>query len=338
MGADLSAWEDVAVRLGTLRGLDACASEKGTFSVLALDHRNNLRRALAPDDPGSVSYERLVGIKRSIVRAIAPVADGVLLDPDLGAGPVIYDGSLPSGCGLMIAVEETGYEGPSTERTSRLIPGWGVSQVKRIGGDAVKLLLYYHPDAANAEAQERLLIDVAEWCADADIPLFLETLGYSIDPDVPALTDEARRDVVVRTAHRLTALGGDVLKCEFPYDASVTDRVRWAEACAELEEASAIPWVILSAGVDDKTFEAQTETACAAGASGVLVGRSVWKEGAHMAGAERDRWLETVGVERMQRLVDIVESEAVPWRKRSPLVDQPEPEQGWYASYPGSPG
>jgi tagatose-1,6-bisphosphate aldolase len=326
------------VRLGTLRGLDVCASDKGTFSVLALDHRNNLRRALAPDDPGSVSYERLVDIKRSIVRAVAPVADGILLDPDLGAGPVVHDGSLPSGCGLMIAVEETGYEGPSTERTSRLMQGWGVSQIKRMGGDAVKLLLYYHPDAPNVEEQERLLMAVAEACADADIPLFLETLGYSLDPDVPKLTGEARRDVVVRTAHRLTALGGDVLKCEFPYDASVTDRTRWAEACAELDEASATPWVILSAGVDDQTFEAQTEAACKAGASGVLVGRSVWKEGAHMEGAERDRWLETVAVERMRRLVDIVEAEAVPWRARSPLTEQPAPEQGWYAAYPGSPG
>ena len=82
------------MRLGTLRGLDACASDKGTFSVLALDHRNNLRRALAPDDPGSISYERLVAIKRSIVRAVAPVADGILLDPELGAGPLVHDGSL----------------------------------------------------------------------------------------------------------------------------------------------------------------------------------------------------------------------------------------------------
>ena len=326
------------MRLGTLRGLDACASDKGTFSVLALDHRNNLRRALAPDDPGSVSYERLVDIKRSIVRAIAPVADGILLDPDLGAGPVIYDGSLPSGCGLLVALEETGYEGPSTERTSRLLTGWGIGQIKRVGADAVKLLLYYHPDAPNAEDQERLLIEVAEWCMDADIPLFLETLGYSLDPDVAKLTGEARRDVVVRTARRLTALGGDILKSEFPYDAGVSDRTRWAEACAELEEASAIPWAILSAGVDDATFETQTQVACAAGASGVLVGRSVWKEAVHLEDAERQRWLESVGVERMQRLVDIVEAEATPWRERSPLMEQPAPQEGWYTSYPGQIG
>ena len=326
------------MRLGTLRGLDACASAKGTFSVLALDHRNNLRRALAPDDPGSVSYERLVAIKRSIVRAVAPVADGILLDPELGAGPAVHDGSLPSGCGLMVAVEESGYDGPSTERTSRLMRGWSVSQIKRMGADAVKLLIYYHPDAANAETQERLLIEVAEQCADLDIPLFLETLTYAIDPDVDKLADDARRDAVIRSARRLTALGGDVYKCEFPYDAGVTDRSRWAEACAELEEASAIPWVILSAGVDDATFEAQALVACQAGASGVLVGRSVWKEGAHMDAPERDAWLIDVGAARMQRLVDIVEAEAVPWRERSPLSKEAEPTEGWSAGYKGYPG
>jgi len=326
------------VRLGTLRGLDACASDKGTFSVLALDHRNNLRRMLGPDDPGAVTYEQMVDVKRSIVRAVAGTASGILLDPNLGAGPAVADGSLPSGCGLLVAVEETGYEGPSTARQSRILAGWSVSQIKRLGGDAVKLLLYYHPDAANAEDQERLLIEVAECCADVDLPLFLETLGFPIDEGEAKLTDEARRDVVVRTARRLTALGGDVLKCEFPYDASVTDRTRWKEACAELEEASAIPWAILSAGVDDATFEAQTEVACAAGASGVLVGRSVWKEGATMTGTERDAWLESEGVARMQRLVDIVDSEARPWRERSPLVDQPELGEGWYVGYPGHPG
>ena len=323
------------MRFGTLRGLDACASSGGTFSVLALDHRNNLRRMLGPDDPESVSYEQMVEVKRAIVRAVTGTASGVLLDPEVGAAQVIADGSLASGAGLIVAVEATGYEGPATARESRLLVGWSVGQAKRLGTDAVKLLLYYHPDAANAEDQERLLVEVAEACVDHDIPLFLETLGYAIDDADAKLTDEVRRDVVVRTARRLTALGGDVLKCEFPYDASVTDRVRWEKACEELEEASAIPWVILSAGVDDATFEAQTEVACKAGASGVLVGRSVWKEGATMSGPERDAWLASEAVTRMQRLVDIVDREARPWRERSPLTHQPQPGQGWYLDYPG---
>ena len=325
----------MTLRIGTVRGLDACASDTGRLSVLALDHRNNLRRMLGPDDPSAVPYEELVEVKRAVVRAIMRTASGILLDPELGAAQAITDGSLPSGAGLIVAVEASGYTGPSTARVSRLLPDWGVLQAKRMGADAIKLLLYYHPDAANASQQEQLLIEVAEACADVDLPLFLETLGYSIDESAPKLTGGARRDVVVRTARRLTALGGDILKCEFPYDPSVSERDRWLEACQELDEASAIPWVILSAGVDDATFEAQTEVACQAGASGVLVGRSVWGDGVLLPAAERDAWLATQGVARMQRLVDIVERDGRPWRERSPLATQAEPGEGWYRDYPG---
>lgn len=325
----------MTLRIGTVRGLDACASDTGRLSVLALDHRNNLRRMLGPDDPSTVTFEALVEAKRAVVRAIMHTASGILLDPELGAAQAITDGSLPSGAGLIVAVEASGYTGLSTARVSRLLPDWGVAQAKRMGADAIKLLLYYHPDAANASQQEQLLIEVAEACADVDLPLFLETLGYSVDESAPQLTGQARRDVVVRTARRLTALGGDILKCEFPYDPSVSERDRWLEACQELDEASAIPWVILSAGVDDATFEAQTAVACQAGASGVLVGRSVWGDGVLLPAAERDAWLATEGVARMQRLVDIVEREGRPWRERSPLATQAEPGEGWYRDYPG---
>jgi len=321
------------MRIATLRGLDACASDAGTFSVLALDHRNNLRRMLGNGDPDAVSYQQMVDTKRAIVRAISGTASGVLLDPEVGAAQAIADGSLPSSAGLIVAVEASGYLGPSEARVSRVLSGWSVAQIKRLGADAVKMLLYYHPDAANAEDQERLLIRIAEDCLDADIPLFLEPLGFSIDGSVPKLVGDERRDVVVRTARRLTALGGDVLKSEFPYDASVSDHALWQEACAELEEASSIPWVILSAGVDDATFEAQTEIACKAGASGVLVGRSVWGDGATLPDIERDEWLASEGVARMQRLVDLVDRYGTAWRKRSPLNDQPEPGEDWYLDY-----
>jgi len=325
----------MSLRIGTLRGLDSCASETGRLSVLALDHRNNLRQLLKPDDPDSVSYEELVEVKRAVVRAVAANASGVLLDPELGAAQVIADGSMPGGAGLIVAIESSGYTGPRTSRASHLLPAWGVAQAKRMGADAVKLLLYYHPEADTASAQEQLLMQVAEECLDADIALFLEILTYSVSESSPALVGDARRDVVVRSARRLTAIGGDILKCEFPYDPSVTDRDRWSEACRELDEASAIPWVILSAGVDDATFEAQTEVACRAGASGVLVGRSVWGDGVVLRPAQRDAWLSGEGVARMQRLVDIVEREGRPWREHSPLRTQEEPAEGWYQGYPG---
>lgn len=324
----------VARVIGRIRGLQACASARGTFAVLALDHRRNLRKELLPDDPAAVTYTQMVDFKRAVVRALGPVATGVLLDPEVGAAQCVVDGSLPSGTGLLVAVEATGYVGPSTARVTRVLEGWSVAKAKRMGASAVKLLVYYHPDARNATDQERLVADVASAAAAEDIPLFLEPLSFSIDPGEPRLTGEDRRRVICETARRLTAIGADVLKAEFPYDPTVQDEERWRDACAELDEASRVPWVLLSGGVDDATFERQVETACRAGASGVLVGRSVWAEAARMAPRERDAFLATAGLERLRRLAALVDAVGRPWQERAaPITESPWPDEGWYREY-----
>ncbi len=318
--------------LGTRRGLDASSSARGTFTVLALDHRQNLRKELRPSDPSSVTVAEMIEFKRAVVRALAAVGTGILLDPEIGVGPAIADGSLPGRAGLIVAVEATGYEGPPGARVSRVLRGWSVDAVKRLGASAAKLLVYYHPQAPNAAQQERLVADVAEACRAADLALFLEPLSFGLDGS--RLTGEARRSVVVETARRLTALGADVLKAEFPYDPGVTDEARWGDACEELDAASPVPWVLLSGGVDDTKFERQVAVACRAGASGVLVGRSVWAEAATMPAASRDTFLATTGRRRLERLASLVDELGAPWRPRWMAARVPDdPAEGWYAEY-----
>jgi tagatose-1,6-bisphosphate aldolase len=319
--------------LGTRRGLEACASPRGTFAVLALDHRQNLRRELHPEAPETATYDEMVAFKRAVIRALAPHATGSLLDPEIGAAQCIADGSLPGRAGLLVAIEATGYQGLATARVSRVLPGWSVEQAKRVGASAAKLLVYYHPDATNATDQERLVADVARDCRAADFPLFVEPLGF--DPiGGGKLAGDARRHCVIETARRLTVLGGDVLKAEFPYDAGVTDTAAWADACAELDSVSRVPWVLLSGGVDDATFERQVAAACAAGASGVLVGRSVWAPSATMPPAERDAWLVSEGRRRLERLVRLVDEAGTPWHARpNPVTVAPTPGDGWYRAY-----
>jgi tagatose-1,6-bisphosphate aldolase len=319
--------------LGTRRGLEACASARGTFTVLALDHRQNLRRELHPEDPGATTHEEMVAFKRAVVRALAPAATGTLLDPEIGAAQCIADGSLPATAGLIVAIEATGYEGPPAARVSRVLPGWSVEQAKRLGASAAKLLVYYHPGAANASDQERLVASVADACRAADLPLFVEPLGF--DPvGGGRLAGEDRRRCVVETARRLMALGGDVLKAEFPYDPEVMDEAAWADGCAEVDAASPVPWVLLSGGVNDATFERQVAVACRAGASGVLVGRSVWAPAATLPPVERDGWLRSEGRSRLERLVDLVDAEGVPWRERpGTLSTAADPGEGWFREY-----
>lgn len=318
--------------LGTRRGLDATSSPGGTFTVLALDHRQNLRRELHPEDPSVTTIDEMIDFKRTVVRALSSIATGTLLDPEIGAAQGIADGSLAGRDGLIVALEATGYEGPAGARVSRLLPGWDVAKAKRIGASAAKLLVYYHPDSPNAADQERLVEAVGLDCRAHDLALFVEPLSFGLDGE--ALVGEARRRVVVETARRLTALGGDVLKAEFPYDRSVDDRSRWADACAELDGASMLPWVLLSGGVDDATFEAQVEVACGAGASGVLVGRSVWATAAGLRPDARTAWLQGEGSSRLSRLVALVERAGHPWRARWTAATRPDdPEPGWYARY-----
>src|SRR3989304_970162 len=99
-------------RPGTLRGLRQCASPRGTFTVLALDHRQTLRRERRLADPASVPLEERVEFKRAVVRALAGAATGVLLDPEIGAAQCIADGCVPAAAGPIVAGGGRGHRGP----------------------------------------------------------------------------------------------------------------------------------------------------------------------------------------------------------------------------------
>ncbi len=319
--------------LGKWRGLQQCATPHGAIAVMALDHRGNLRQILNPADPQSVPPEDLVTFKQQVVSALAPVSSAVLLDPQFGAAQCLASGALPGQVGLLVAVEASGYTGDPAARQSRILPGWSVAKAKRLGASAIKLLVYYHPDAPTAEEIESLVRQTALDCAAADMPFFLETLSYSPDPATKKLPPAERRRVVIETARRLTPLGADVLKTEFPVDiAAQPDEDAWAEACAELSAVSVVPWVLLSASVDFATYLRQVTVACRAGASGVAVGRAVWQEAPGLAGAERLAFLSGLARERMARLTELCDALARPWTS---FYAAPSARSDWYAAYPG---
>jgi len=88
-----------SLTFGKLRGLEKCATSVGTIAVLALDHRNNLRRALNPTHPELVSNNNLSSFKIEVTKVLAPHASAVLLDPEVGAFQVVASGSLPGWVG-----------------------------------------------------------------------------------------------------------------------------------------------------------------------------------------------------------------------------------------------
>ncbi len=294
--------------IGKLRGLQQISSQRGTFTALALDHRQNLRKA----NPAFVDDAELSRFKVEVTSALAKRATAVLLDPEVSAAQAIAQRAIPNNVGLVVAVESTGYTGGVTARRAQIIPGWSVEKAKRMGASAVKLLVYYHPDSSTASEIEDFTARVAEDCRKHDLVLMLEPLSYSLDENKKLVSEEKRR-VVVETARRLTPLQVDILKAEFPLDAADMDESRWAEACREISSASVTPWILLSAAVEYETFLRQVTVACEAGASGIAVGRAVWKEAVTMAGDERREFLRTTARSRISRLTSLCHALAKPY-------------------------
>ncbi len=143
--------------IGKIRLLQHCSTHRGALAVLALDHRGNLRQLLNPKEPESVSESDLVSFKQMVVKTLAPASSAMLLDPQFSAAQNIASGDLPGRTGLVVALEATGYAGESTSRTSRIQPGWSVEKARRMGANAIKLLVYYHPDAEQAAEMEALV-------------------------------------------------------------------------------------------------------------------------------------------------------------------------------------
>ncbi len=312
------------ISLGKLRGLQQTSSARGTFTALALDHRQNLRKA----NPALTSDEELSRFKLDVTSALASRATAILLDPEVSAAQAIAARCIPNNVGLVVAVESTGYTGDATARQAQIIPGWSVEKAKRMGASAIKLLVYYHPDSPTAPEIESFTKNIANECDKQDLVLMLEPLSYSLNEN-KKLSSEEKRYVVVESAKRLTPLGADILKAEFPLDAAESDQKLWKDACEEISTASPIPWILLSAAVDYEIFLQQVGVACKAGASGIAVGRAVWKEAVLLNSDERIKFLRTTARQRISRLTSLCHALAKPYTDFY-TTDAPF---DWYKSY-----
>lgn len=292
----------VQLSAGKWQRLRSLTDEAGRFKMLAIDQRDSLKRALAKSTGKEPQYEDLAWAKEIITKVLAPYATAVLTDPVYGYPYSIQH--LPPRVGLLLAYEETGYEkcgASGKERKSHLIEGWSVEKAQRAGADAIKLLIYYHPDASTEvrHHQQELVQRVGEECERADMPFLLELVSYALEEEGTDTPEFAKKkpSLVVRSASEFSKpqYKVDILKLEFPADLKFTQEFSHGAFdgkerqavytlkdvrgfCQELNEASGVPWVILSAGVDIEEFLIQVELAVEAGASGFLCGRAIWKD------------------------------------------------------------
>jgi len=328
------------ISIGKLRGLQQLADPKGMMTMCAIDHRGALKRALNEKNPDAVSYQDMVDFKLDLCQAVAPFASAILLDPEYGAGQAIAAGLLPASKGLLVSMEKTGYSGDSTARITELLPGWSVGKAKRMGASAVKLLIYFRPDLKDVTSKQlELVAKLADQCLKEDIAFLVEPVSYPIEKGEVSSKKfaEVKPGLVIETARQITALPIDVLKAEFPADIKFEqNEKKLLGLCQELNEASRLPWVLLSAGVDFDSFEKQVKIACKSGASGFLAGRALWQEGAQIRSREeRMNFFQNTAAPRLKELAEIADTYGKPWYSRLGAENGKfaTVAEGWYRSY-----
>ena len=283
---------------GKQKGLEAVSNQQGVIGAAAMDQRGSLKSAIAKEkgvDKKAVTDQMMAEFKEAVTRVLTPHATAILLDPEYGLSAAKVRSR---NAGLLLAYEKSGYDNNQPGRLPDLLDHYSVRRIVAAGADCVKILLYYTPfdPAAINETKHAWVERIGAECIALDVPFFLEFVGYEEGADEKS-ADFARKkpEIVARSMEEFSKpqYAVDVLKVEVPVNMAYVKGARASkgesvysrdEAKEHFRRAAAMakkPFIYLSAGVSNDTFNESLELAAEAGTnfSGVLCGRATWKDG-----------------------------------------------------------
>ena len=277
---------------GKYRGMRRLADPLGRYKMTAVDQRPPIKN-LIRERRGTeqAPWEDVAGFKELLIRELQGESTAMLLDPHYAypRGVTMLDARL----GMILTLEDSLFVERPGGRLSAEIDDWSVEKIKRAGGDAVKVLTWYRPDAdpAICRAQQDFTARVGEACRRYDLPYVFELLVYPLASDREQTREYVEMktkqpELVLESVHTFadSRFGVDLFKLESPIPAAdlPDPGAEGSEAAQalfnELGRAAGRPWVMLSAGAGMAQFRRVLHYAYAAGASGYLAGRAIWLE------------------------------------------------------------
>lgn len=311
---------------GKLWGLRRMADANGVFKMTAVDQRPPIKGPIATHlGVEEAPWDQVARFKGLLVETLQDQSTAMLLDPHY-AIPYAIDVLAPTK-GLIVTLEDSLFRDTPEGRLSADIDDWSVAKIKRMGGDAVKVLAWYRPDAGAAvnRAQQDYVKRIGEECARHDIPFLFELLVYPLASDAHQTRDYIemkgkKADDVLGSVEEFAKpeYGVDVFKLESPVNA--TDADGSAEVQAVFDEMGRLagrPWVMLSAGAGKEDFARVLEHAFKAGASGFLAGRAIWLDAfkAYPDWARIEAELRGDAAAYMARICALADTHAANWAK-----------------------
>ena len=282
----------MTISAGKYWGMRRMADDSGRFKMTAVDQRPPIKNPIkAKRGTAEAPWEDVAGFKELLIRELQVESTAMLLDPHYAYPRGITQ--LDARLGLILTLEDSIFREVPGGRLSAEIDDWSVEKIKRAGGDAVKVLAWYRPDAdaAVCRAQQDFTQRIGAACAKYDIPFVFELLVYPLARDA----EQTREYVEMKTKQAQLVIdsvrtfadprfGVDLFKLESPVPAGDVPEPGTAGSAQvqayfdELHRAAGRPWVMLSAGAGMREFKRVLHYAFAAGASGYLAGRAIWLE------------------------------------------------------------
>lgn len=285
------------------RGYQQICGANGLMMVVACDQRGGMRQVLAetPDARARIDEAALGVVKAGVVRDLGNKASCVLLDAVCAVPGVVDQAVLGRDTGLLVGLDASGWDVDAAGyRISKLVAGVDARRVRALGATGAKLMVYLRPDRPEANATNLAIIRdcIADFSAQ-DLLLVVEILTYQLDDESDDAYRAAFPGLIAECARISADLGAKVLKLPYPGT---------AEGCAAVSAiCGAVPWAVLSAGVDHATFIGQVETAMQNGASGVIAGRALWKDCISLdADVQRER-LESIATARLKEIQGVLD-------------------------------
>jgi tagatose 1,6-diphosphate aldolase len=320
---------------GKRKGLEAVSDSRGVIAAAAMDQRGSLRSAIAKDkgiDKKAVTQEMMEEFKVVVTRVLTPHASAMILDPEYGL-PAAKQRS--KNAGLLLAYENSGYDNTRPGRLPDLLDHYSVRRLVTDGADCIKILLYYTPfDPQEVNDTKQAWVErIGAECVAADVPFFLELVGYEegLDEKGPVFAKK-KPECVIRSMEEFSKpqYAVDVLKVEVPVTMafvkgtaackgeSVYTRDEAKDHFRKAAAAAKKPFIYLSAGVSNETFTETLDLASESGVnfSGVLCGRATWKDAIQVYGKygvkALEDWLNDQGVKNINNVNSRLAA-AKPW-------------------------
>ncbi len=256
------------------------------LQMLAIDQRPPIFN-LIKKKKKNYTYEDVVDFKKHISLNLSQYSTAILMDPVYSVPNLVTT----SKCnGLIITLEEHAFIEKGQGRYSKNIKNWTVEKIKKIGGDAVKVLAWYRPDAdqKSIKHQKKYIETIGKQCEKYDIPFLLELLVYPFKNEIGYSKDykeqlDKNHNHVIDSVKEFSKskYKVDIFKLESPVDSYKLKSSIFTKATEnafkQLSKATRnIPWVMLSSGMSKQSFFNCLKLAYKNGASGYLAGRTIW--------------------------------------------------------------